>query len=173
MDETLKDSLRKLVTGQRNPESGMEIHFLNVIKGKNKPCTKEEKDWYSWWMSFSNSSTHTPNPKELRKELNQIAASEIKARSNFRDRRSTNDSPRINPNLERIQREKDAELVRSKEIGPKPVPNELSQSELLKLKTKVPSNYKVEEGIAGSREDNKKMRSQLWGEMLNRAKQKK
>jgi hypothetical protein len=44
------------------------------------------------------------------------------------------------------------------------------QDLLLEIKNSptVSSTWKVDEGIAGTREENKKMRGQLWGEMRNR-----
>ena len=54
------------------------------------------------------------------------------------------------------------------ENGPKPEPIPTSEEELLKLRAKRPITSKVDDGISGSREDNKKMRSKLWGEMVNR-----
>ena len=55
------------------------------------------------------------------------------------------------------------------ENGPKPEPIPTTNEELLKLKARGPTTYKVDEGISGSREDNKKMRSQLWGDMVKRS----
>ena len=65
-------------------------------------------------------------------------------------------------------KEKEAAILRAAENGPKPQPIPISEKELSKLKAKGSTNYKVDEGIGGTREDNKKMRNQLWGDMVNR-----
>ncbi len=49
MNDDEKESLKKLISGIREPNNGMEKHFLKVIKGDGRPCTKEEKEWLKWW----------------------------------------------------------------------------------------------------------------------------
>ncbi|CAN1544643.1 hypothetical protein MCEKH45_01944 [Methylophilaceae bacterium] len=51
MDETLKISLMELIIGVREPQTGIEVHFLKVIKKQARACTPEEKCWYEWWLS--------------------------------------------------------------------------------------------------------------------------
>lgn len=176
MDDTLKESLKELVTGQRKPQNGMEIHFLNVIKGKNKPCSKDEKEWYRWWLGFSGSSnqlvtTSNKLPKQIKPPEDYLVKTDVDTRYTRRAQNVKN-APRINPNLDRIQREKDAELKKLKDNGPKPIPFETSEKELLKLKVKGETSYSLDEGIGGSREDNKKMRARQWSEIVNRGKTK-
>lgn len=58
--------LKDLVNGNREPENGMEKHFLQVIKGDSRACTLEEKDWYDWWKGLEspNFEAHAI-PKEV------------------------------------------------------------------------------------------------------------
>lgn len=51
MDDDLKISLTELIIGFREPETGIERHFLKVIKKQALACTTEEKVWYRWWLS--------------------------------------------------------------------------------------------------------------------------
>ena len=210
MDENLEESLKKLVEGLRPPQNGMEVHFLNVIKGKNSPCTPEEKQWYSWWQTYysqpkhdvvsvkppiptaeqakriaeynllveqfkkTNESTKMPVKKvvDLRipvmqsKKPNDYNSAKIRASSRYARPKKTQVT--LSPNLERMRKEKEVVIRMAAENGPKPEPIPASAKELLKLKAKGPTTYKVDDGISGSREDNKKMRNQLWGDMVNR-----
>ena len=210
MDENLEESLKKLVAGLRPPQNGMEVHFLNVIKGKNLPCTPEEKQWYIWWQSYysppkndavsdmspiptpeqskriaeynllveqfkkTNESTKVPVKRvvDLRISLMQSKNSDeynsAKLRASSRYARPNKTEATLSPNVERMQKEKETVIRMAAENGPKPEPIPTSEEELLKLKAKGPTTSKVDDGISGSREDNKKMRNQLWGEMVNR-----
>lgn len=210
MDENLEESLKKLVEGQRPPQNGMEVHFLKVIKGMNSPCTAEEKQWYSWWQSYSNTQKHdvvSVNPPmptaeqakriahynllveqfkktnefnkmpvkravDLRIPLMQSKKSDYyksaKIRANARYTDTRYKKAPLSPNQERMLKEKEAAILRAAENGPKPKPIPISEKELLKLKAKGPTNYTVDEGIGGTREDNKKMRNQLWGDIVSR-----
>ncbi len=176
MDQVLKDSLAKLIAGTRQPLNGMEIHFLKVIKGTNLPCTPEEKEWFKWWQATKNLSNNPINTKDVStrnfKSAQNVSHELIEARERFRSNRLHSNTVKLNPNLERIQKEKEAESNRQAEIGPRPEPIKPSLAELGKLKAKGPTSYTVDEGIAGSREDNKKMKARQWGEMVNRGKEK-
>jgi uncharacterized protein YifE (UPF0438 family) len=173
MDENLEDSLKKLVEGHRLPQNGMEVHFLKVIKGMNSPCTAEEKQWYSWWQKYLNSPKHDvvglksaiPSTKQAKLDAEYNAA-KIRAKARYADTRNT--KAFLNPNLERLQKEKEAAIRMAAENGPKPKPIPISDKELSKLKAKGPTNYKVDEGIGGTRADNNRMRNQLWGDMVSR-----
>ena len=52
MNDDEKESLKKLIYGIREPNNGMEKHFLKVIKGDSRPCTKEEKEWFHCWKEL-------------------------------------------------------------------------------------------------------------------------
>ena len=172
MDENLEESLKKLVEGQRQPINGMEIHFLKVIKGMNSPCTAEEKQWYSWWQTYTeikkqalNATTAIQAERQPKIDAEYNAA-KIRANARYTDTR--NKKAPLSPNQERMLKEKEAAILRAAENGPKPQPIPISEKELIKLKAKGPTNYSVNDGIGGTREDNKKMRNQLWGDMVNR-----
>ena len=51
MNENLKISLMELIIGLREPETGLEVHFLKVIKKQARACSAGEKLWYEWWLS--------------------------------------------------------------------------------------------------------------------------
>ena len=174
MDELLKVSLTNLIAGTRPPSNGMEKHFLKVIKGTNLPCTPEEKEWFQWWQAtknYSNSRIDNRNISTSAIKPTQNGLQKlIEAREKFRSKRLDSNIVKVNPNLVRIQREKEAESRRQAEIGPRPEPIKPSLAELGRLKAKGPTTYTVDEGIAGSREDNKKMKARQWGEMINRGK---
>lgn len=52
---TLSDEAQRrvqlLAQGKVKPETGMEKHFLLVLKGKNRPATQEERRWLTYWES--------------------------------------------------------------------------------------------------------------------------
>ena len=73
MHDDEKESLEELISGFREPNNGMEKHFLKVIKGNGLACTPELKEWLKWWKeSFDaylvdkNISTQIPvqNPQK-------------------------------------------------------------------------------------------------------------
>lgn len=108
------------------------------------------------------------NTIENTKEIYSGIDEDLKLRMNNRYNQSRKPSLPSGPNLDRMQNEKEARERNLVENGPKPRPFETPQKELLKLKNKGPTAYTVSEGIAGSREDNIKMRARQWGEMVNR-----
>lgn len=58
MNPNSLERLKGLVNGDREPENGMERHFLKVIKGDGLACTPELKEWYQCWTSLKD-STHS------------------------------------------------------------------------------------------------------------------
>ena len=194
--------LKDLVDGNREPENGMEKHFLKVIKGKNSPCTAEEKQWYRWWQSYYSQPKHdavsvkspTPSPTAEQSkriaEYNLLVAQFKKTNESAKllvtkvidlripvyqsKRTSAYHSSKIivsdrynrpkktqvtlSPNLERMQKEKEVVMSSSIGNGPKPKPFNTPKKELSKLKHKGPTDYTVDDGIAGSREANIRMR---------------
>lgn len=54
MNENLKISLMELIIGLRDPESGLEVHFLKVIKKQARACSAEERIVWSWWVTLQN-----------------------------------------------------------------------------------------------------------------------
>lgn len=165
--------LIELVSGIREPENGMEKHFLKVITGDGIPCTLEEKEWFKQWQLISLTPVdlavninESEAPIEQSKTMSDIDL--LKARMDRRYNRHDKLPELLNPNIERMQKEKVNIEQLKVENGPKPEPIVTTAKELLKLKYKGNTSYKIDEGIAGSREDNKKMRGQLWGDMRNR-----
>ena len=74
MNENLKVSLMELIIGLREPESGLEIHFLKVLKNQARACTLEEKDWYEWWLSIQEK---TSERKTLKQKVTQEKTSNL------------------------------------------------------------------------------------------------
>jgi len=60
MDENLKISLMDLAKGLRAPETGLEKHFLKVLKKQAIACTPEERMWYECWLSRPNHELPKP-----------------------------------------------------------------------------------------------------------------
>jgi hypothetical protein len=196
MEDKQKISLMELVLGLREPETGMEKHFLKVIKGQSIACSPEEKEWFEWWKKTHNKTKETVASKEVVTKVAKPTVNKhkvakpkiaktrlrpppplarkhirsIQSRLTPRYARSTSEFKTFNPNLERIQKEKEAEIKRLAEQGPKPEPKKTSASELAKLKTKGTTSYVVDDGIAGSREDNKKMRANQGRDIYRRMK---
>lgn len=96
----------------------------------------------------------TKNTKEIYSGIDE----DLKLRMNNRYNRSSKPSLPSNPNLDRMQNEKEARERSVVENGPKPKPFNTPKEELSKLKHKGPTNYTVDDGIAGSREANIRMR---------------
>jgi septal ring factor EnvC (AmiA/AmiB activator) len=51
----MKDAERiiSLASGEIPPKSGMEIHFLRVLKGDALPCSAEEREWLKIWQEHN------------------------------------------------------------------------------------------------------------------------
>ena len=43
--------------GDRQPENGFEIHFVNVCRGKARACSVIEKKWFAAWEDFREKQT--------------------------------------------------------------------------------------------------------------------
>jgi hypothetical protein len=67
MEDDFKISLMELIIGLREPASGMEAHFLKVIKNEAMPCSAEEKEWFNWWQKTQGKNK---NVKKLRPSVN-------------------------------------------------------------------------------------------------------
>ena len=102
------------------------------------------------------------------KNIHSSVDEDLKMRMNKRYNRSNNPLLPSGPNLDRMQKEKEAMERSVAENGPKPKPFPTSPKELSKLKDKGPTSYTVDDGLAGSREDNNKAKGRQWGEMFNR-----
>ena len=55
MEDDVKISLMELLLGLREPTTGIEKHFLKVIRNEARPCNAEEREWFEWWKK-----THQP-----------------------------------------------------------------------------------------------------------------
>jgi len=138
----------------------------------NSPCTAEEKRWYEWWQTYAETKKQVVlSPPAISAAKQSKIDAEYKAakiRQNARYADTRKKMAFLSPNQERMHKEKEAAILMVEKNGPKPQPIPISEKELLKLKAKSPTNYKVDEGIGGTREDNKRMRNQLWGDIVNR-----
>ena len=47
-----KKHVEELCCGAIAPSNGMERHFLNVISGKGRPITNQEKKWVAYWETL-------------------------------------------------------------------------------------------------------------------------
>lgn len=55
-----------LASGALLPDNGMEKHFVMVLGGKGRACTREEKEWLTFWRNQSDSVASTdPVPHHL------------------------------------------------------------------------------------------------------------
>jgi hypothetical protein len=105
------------------------------------------------------------------RQARQRAYELAKARERARYNQPKEMQKTLSLNDERMLKEKKARISMEAKIGPKPKPNPISKKELLVLKYKGPTSYKVNEGIGGTREDNKKMKAGLFGDMQSRLKE--
>lgn len=51
-DEEIED-LNLLIQGIRKPRPGIEQHFVQVMKGRARPCSPKETEWFYHWRCFT------------------------------------------------------------------------------------------------------------------------
>ena len=113
MNDDEKEILEELISGFREPNNGMEKHFLKVVKGNGLACTPELKEWLKWWKeSFDpylvdkNISTQIPvqNPlkdvpvqkivKKKKAKKRTVGLSAAQAKKSAEKNRKPNHDPR-------------------------------------------------------------------------------
>jgi hypothetical protein len=177
-----KDDLTILIKGERPPESGMEKHFLNVLNGNALPCSPQEKEWHQYWLQNIEG-----NAVPIVKNVNatpKIAKSTTKRR---KAEVITKQRQADNAAREQDRLIKEAKLIQAIQLNKKLDKLEQSRKKSgrgtgagfaggwtslkqgeRKVGDAVTKQY-ISEGIAGTRDENKKMRGQLGGDMLKRA----
>lgn len=87
MDENLKISLMELIIGLREPATGLECHFLKVVKKQARACSAEEKIWYEWWLSTQEKGLEVQKAKvKNSKKIKDPIHNNISERSNIPER---------------------------------------------------------------------------------------
>ena len=188
--------VRDLVNGNREPESGMEKHFLKVIKGDGLACTTELKEWVKCWKDLekTSSATHEIPKKSAEKKLKKkepMAIIKINGlwtvikKTNEENTRFLN-AERIADKLiaaKRLEKEKLAQVARKSKsksssatkrpLRKKPTVNmntgwvSLSQGDKRLGDGNINKQY-IDEGIAGTRNENKEMRKMQSADTLKR-----
>jgi hypothetical protein len=188
----------QLVSGKREPESGMEKHFLKVIKGEAFPCTKEEKEWFQLWKDLKeNTSTIesiSKKPDEIKLKKKEPMAI-LKIGGVWRVIKKTNventrflDAEKLADTLikERaLKNKKQVKVTKLTKNKPSKFKKTLSQKKpTINMKTgwvslnqgdkrigdnKTKKQF-IDEGIAGTRDENRDMRKKQFIDLLKRTK---
>lgn len=188
-----KERVLALADGSQSPHSGMEKHFVEVIHGKGRACTDEEKGWLSYWQDCQKpKSPAIVPPKKSNKNVrknpstprwkNHVSpqdshwkdSSGDKSKSTLKEtsgnkvrprRTADRDSEPQNPCINCGNEIPSARL----KINPNVQRCVPCQTYLEKNNPDI-AKRNADEGIAGTREDNKKMRSILSKEIRTRGK---
>jgi uncharacterized protein YifE (UPF0438 family) len=87
MDENLKISLMELIIGFREPENGLEVHFLKVINKQARASFAQEKLWYEWWLSTQEKGLEIQKAKaKISKKIKTPIHNNNSQRSNIPER---------------------------------------------------------------------------------------
>jgi RNA polymerase-binding transcription factor DksA len=151
------DHLQALIAGTRLPETGMEKHFIRVMHEGARPCTEKEGEWCEFWRS-------TPPDPLARKSCGDASSSEV-ASSVTNHKRHT--EPMLKTPLS---------VRLCSDCGIEVPPERIHAAPDVKRCFKCQNNFemhhdtrpRIDEGLAGTREEHKKMRGQLWGDMQSR-----
>jgi hypothetical protein len=170
LSDDTKQRVRMLAQGKSAPEPGMEKHFLMVLAGKGRPATKEENEWLAYWGTSRHLAPESTKPDSF-EAVKEVITQTAKSKRVERPPLPTVPvrGPLRKPNPSTLSR------PRAKGITGKPRRTRTKDSEI-SPPTRDPRDigYKkryVDEGLAGSREDNKRMRGKQRGEILNRDKE--
>ena len=67
LTDAVKNHIFALAKRKVAPKTGMEIHFVQVVQKKALACSPEEKEWYAYWRSCSDSADsvaeYNPSPR--------------------------------------------------------------------------------------------------------------
>lgn len=64
--------LRRLISGDRPPDHGMERHFLRVIQGEASPLTEKEREWFEFWEAGASDTARPVDYQSKYEETLQI-----------------------------------------------------------------------------------------------------
>jgi len=165
MTQNEEKELELLVNGLRPPKSGMEKHFIQVLAGDSRACTLVEKEWVRWvennkelvkvkWVKKDKSPNHSLPITDTSSTNSNQSTKETKAKiviSESQDRLCIDCEKPI----------PEARLA----VSPKSIRCVKCQ---FAYEKKHDTSPKINEGIAGTRDENKRMRAQIWGEIRKR-----
>ena len=149
--------LAMLVDGKREPRNSMEKHFIQVLAGESRPCTPLEKEWFSW-AKLNKLSVPTELAKSKSSDTIKKPSTASTEEAAQNDEALTSFARLCIDCMKSIPEQRLA-------IAPKSIRCVKCQYEFEKTHDTRP---KIDEGLAGSREENKRMRAQVWGEIKKR-----
>jgi len=160
----------------------MEKHFLNVLNGNALPCSPKEKEWHQYWLQNIKGKAD-PIAENVKATPKKAKATTKR----HKDEIVTKQRQAENAAREQAQLIKEAKLIQAIQLN-----NKLDKREQSQKKSKnmtgtgfaggwtslkqgdrkvgdTATKQYINEGIAGTRDENKKMRGQLGGDMLKRS----
>jgi phage/conjugal plasmid C-4 type zinc finger TraR family protein len=182
-----------LVNGDQKPISGMEIHFLKVVAGQGCACTPKEKRWFSFWREYVRTKTVDPPKQRKRKAapLPEAGLKDAETWRSFKQEAADLPKPRKKRRSKRVKISQEhavttishpiknstrlccdcGEPIPVKRLEANPDAGRCVECQM-EFEGRNPhiASRKADEGIAGSREDHKKLRARDWGAMINRYK---
>lgn len=168
--------ITELASGVATPVSGMEKHFLRVLAGKGTAATLKEKEWLEYWKDQSKQTKKKEVISPPTKEQDSVSA--VKELLNSIDSRNTT-KPSLFAKIAATVNLKPNHSTKRSNARTKVNKRQTSERNL-SPPTRIPSttdgsnnNHQkryVDEGIAGTREDNKRMRGKLGSESRSRNK---
>ena len=172
LTEATKKHICALAQRQVQPTNGMEVHFVNVVNGNGRACTPVEIEWLTYWNELkypwksqpvkrtAKSSSKKNKRKKSKKSTSPIQKNKSTANGTFAKNTSLKGYC-----IECGSKIPEARLI----INPNVKCCVNCQSEI-EEKSPGSASRKIDEGIGGTREDNKRMRAKNWGDMMNRGK---
>jgi len=150
--------LQSLISGTRAPETGMEQHFMRVMRGEARPCTEKEEEWNEIWRS-AQFGAHM-----IKRSFSDTANSQGASSSPDHSRHT---EPALTTPLS-LRLCSDCGIS----IPPERINAVPDITRCIKCQNDFEMHHdtrpRINEGLAGTRDAHKKMRGKLWGDMRNR-----
>ena len=192
LSEDTKQRILAIASGSMDPVTGMEKHFHRVINGKAAACTPEEKQWVQYINEHRNqeqsrsttgSSSNSRNQKTASGGATKIETHEIvqkSVRSVARAKTKYMPAPRQPSSIQMSVERSQSAPGYCVDCGTKIPEARLQASPNTRrcvgcqnrMENKNPGivSRRINEGIGGTREDNKRMRAKDWSDLRNRGK---